>query len=254
MNTSNTDHFEGKNPYEHVLKKKSEVASEVHGEELPGHYGAFLDAVRDTSILLMVFWTISYVLGLPFKTTTFILILFTILWATWKTIRSAWFSWSLLERLHRVLTEEQYEIENHREQEREELTALYASKGLKGDLLEEVINVLMADDERLLKVMMEEEMGLNLEHYEHPIKIGLGAALGALVAGLLLVLIQYAFPLFGLVILGFLLKSLAGALIAKFQKNDILSALIWNMGAAVLILGMAYFLTRWIQPLFLAHV
>lgn len=254
MNSSGFDHFDGKNPYQHILEKKSEVASEIHGEELAGHYGAFLDAARDISMLLLSFWVISYVMRLPFKQLILILIVLTLVWSFWKTIRCTWFSWSLLERLHRVLKEEQFEIENHREQEREELTALYASKGLRGELLEEVINVLMADDERLLKVMMEEEMGLNLEHYEHPIKIGVGAAIGALLTGALLITAQWLFPLYGLAILAIIIKSICGILMAKFQKNEVLSALIWNLGAAIAILGISYFLTLWIHSLFMSYV
>ncbi len=250
MNNFKEEHFEGKNAYEHILQKKSEIASEIHGEELPGHYGAFLDAMRDVSILLIVFCTVAFACGISLKQTMFILVLLTLAWAVWKTIRSSWFSWSLLERLHRVLQEERYEIEHHREQEKEELTALYASKGFQGELLEEVIHVLMADDERLLKVMMEEEMGLNLEHYEHPLKIGMGAALGSLTAGALLILGQWLWPYFGLIALAIIIKSSAGIIMAKLQKNDKLSALIWNFGAAIVMVGVSYFLTKWIQPLF----
>lgn len=250
MNSSSPDHFKGKNPYEHILQKKSEVASEVHGEELPGHIGAFIDACRDMSMLMLAFWAISFAMQMPFKQTTFILITIAISWAFWKTIRSTWFSWSLLERLHRVLKEEQFEIDHHRDQEREELTALYAAKGLRGELLEDVINVLMADDERLLKVMMEEEMGLNLEHYEHPIKIGAGALLGSLITGTLLIGMQWFVPLYGLAILAIVIKSLSGILMAKLQKNEMTSSFIWNLGAAVALGTISYFLTVWIQPLF----
>lgn len=250
MNNFKEEHFEGKNAYEHILQKKSEIASEIHGEELPGHYGAFLDAARDASILLVAFCTIALASGLSLRQTTFTLVLLTLIWTIWKTIRSTWFSWSLLERLHRVLQEERYEIEHHREQEKEELTALYASKGLQGELLEDVIHVLMADDERLLKVMMEEEMGLNLEHYEHPLKIGAGAALGSLLTGSVLIVCQWLLPYFGLMALAIIIFCSAGILMAKLQKNDRLSALIWNFGAAIVVVGVSYFLTKWIQPLF----
>lgn len=249
MNHSHSsDHFEGKNPYEHILQKKSEIADEIHGEELPGHYGAFLDACRDTAMLLLAFWAIAYVLKLQVPQMLLIIAVFTVVWAIWKMIRSAWFGWSLLERLHRVSREEQYEIEHHREQEREELTALYASKGLRGELLEDVINVLMADDERLLKVMMEEEMGLHLEHYEHPLKIGTGALAGALLTGSLIFIVYWLVPLYGLIALSITITSICGMLMAKLQKNEMLSAFVWNMGASTVVLGASYFLTLWIKP------
>ncbi len=248
MSTSHSDHFAGKDPYEHILQKKSEVAREMHGDELPGHLGAFLDTCRDTCMLFLMFAVIAFVLDFSRGQVFGFLILLTFSWTIWKTIRSAWFSWSLLERLHRVLKEEKYEIEHNREQEREELTALYASKGLQGELLKDVIDVLMADDERLLKVMMEEEMGLNLEHYEHPLKIGLGAALGALGSGLLLVLSFWFFKDYGLVALAVIVQSIAGVCMAKLQRNDMLAAFIWNFGASLALIGSSYFLSKWIQP------
>ena len=251
MNTANTDHFEGKNAYEHVLQKKSEQANEVHAEELPGHWGALLDATRDCAVLLILLSMLTVVLGFSPKQTLIVLIASTIAWTVWKTIRASWFSWSLLERLHRVLEEERFEIENHREQEKEELTALYASKGLQGELLEDVIHVLMADDERLLKVMMEEEMGLNLEHYEHPLKIGSGAAAGALITGVFISLSFWVFSIWGLLACALVLKSAAGVLMAKMQKNNLLNALIWNIGTSIVIIGFSYFLTKWIHTLIL---
>ena len=94
--------------------------------------------------------------------------LFSIGWLFWKLGRSSLLGWARLERLHRLIQQEQWEIEHHRAQEKEELTAMYHQKGLTGKLLEQVIEVLMADDNRLLRVMLEEELGLTLETYEHP--------------------------------------------------------------------------------------
>lgn len=247
MNHSHSNHFEGKNPYEHVLQKKSEMASEIHGDELPGHYGSFLDAARDISILLLILCSIVFVLQIPTNISLILLILLPITWMVWKTVRSSWLSWSILERLHRVSKEEQYEIEHHREQEREELTALYAAKGFRGDLLKEVIDVLMADDERLLKVMMEEEMGLSLEHYEHPLKIGIFAALGAIITGVLLIGAYLFLPYYSPIIVAIIFTSISGMLMAKLQKNDLLSAFIWNGGAAILIGAIAYFGALWLK-------
>ena len=87
--------------------------------------------------------------------------------------------WSRLERLHRVIEEERWEIEHHRPQEREELRALYAAKGLRENSSMRSIEVLMADDNRLFQVMLEEELGLTLEAYEHPLKQAFGAFFGA---------------------------------------------------------------------------
>lgn len=245
MGTSDSDHFEGKKAFEHILQKKSEMANEIHGDELPGHQGAFLDAMRDTSMLFLILWTLLAQFGIVTGRLGFLMVLLGTGWFIWKIARSAWLANTKLERLHRVLKEERFEIENHRPQEREELEALYAAKGFKGALLEDVLDVLMADDERLLKIMIEEEMGLNLENCEHPLKVGTGAALGVLLSMLVLLLAQWAAPGFGLVVLAILLVGTSGLWIAKLQKNEKMPAFVWNAGFAILTFGIVHFLTSW---------
>ena len=68
-----------------------------------------------------------------------------------------------LERLHRVIEEERWEIEHHRQEEREELAALYQAKGLTGKLLDDVVATLMADDNRLLQSCSKRRWGLLLK-------------------------------------------------------------------------------------------
>lgn len=239
------NHFEGKKPYEHILQKRSEMAHEIHGDELPGHQGAFLDALRDTSMLFMIFWTLFVQMGFPKHQMFMAFILLGIGWFVWKISRSAWLAQVKLDRLHRVLKEERYEIENHRPQEREELEALYAAKGFKGPLLQEVLDVLMADDERLLKIMIEEEMGLNLENCEHPLKVGTGAGLGVLLSSIILLVGQWIASELGLITMAALLVGFSGLWIAKLQKNETMPAFVWNVGFTILTFGIVYFLTSW---------
>jgi hypothetical protein len=111
-----------------------------------------------------------------FSTPLFLMLsLFSFGWAVWKTGRSALLGWGRMERLHRLIEEERWEIQHHRAQERRELGEMYRAKGFDGKLLEEVLDVLMSDDNRLLKVMLEEELGLTLEAYEHPLRQAIGA-------------------------------------------------------------------------------
>lgn len=240
-----SDHFQGKNAQEHLASKKSEVATEIHGDELPGHQGSFLDALRDTTLLFMIFWSVAKTLGMTRHSIYILFIFMAIGWALWKGVRSFWISSSRLERLHRVLKEERYEIENHRPQEREELSALYEAKGFKGPLLEEVLDVLMADDERLLKIMMEEEMGLSLQNCEHPLKIALGSALGVILSSILIFIPLLWLPYWALPTVSTLTLGVSGYYIAKLQKNDTTSAFIWNLGFSILIYGVVYFSSHW---------
>jgi VIT1/CCC1 family predicted Fe2+/Mn2+ transporter len=84
------------------------------------------------------------------------------------------------------LQRERAEIRDDPDHDREEVVALYAAKGFQEPLLTQVVDVLCADDDRLLKVMMEEELGLSLFHVNHPLLVGLWNFAAALLAGLLL--------------------------------------------------------------------
>jgi hypothetical protein len=146
----------------------------------------------------------------------------------WKAGRSALLGWARLERLHRLTEEERWEIEHHPTQEKEELTELYRAKGFDGKLLEEVVDVLMADDNRLLGVMLEEELGLTLEVYDHPLKQAAGAAAGVTVVAVTLLLLFWFFPLYGIPAGATLMLAIFSTLAATKERNRALPALIWN--------------------------
>lgn len=86
------------------------------------------------------------------------------------------------------LERERGEIRDHIEHERDEVRVLYAAKGFREPLLEQIVDTLCADDDRLLKVMMEEELGLSMHHIHHPLLVGLWNSSGAMLAGVALAL------------------------------------------------------------------
>ncbi len=159
---STPEHFKGKTAVKHVVEAQAKgiiAATEIHGTEIPGSISAATDSARTTIIILLLLhlllthWQIDYYQQLYAFT------LFIFGWLIWSAGRSAWLGWSRLERLHRVLEEERWEIEHNREQEREELKALYQAKGFEGPLLEDVMDVLMSDGDRLLKIMDRRRAG-----------------------------------------------------------------------------------------------
>lgn len=240
-------HFGNKEALEHVIEKRAEgvmAFSEAHGTEIPGHLSAAADTARETTLALLLIWMGISLFELPFRGSLVILLCFGIAWGIWKTGRSAWLAWSRLERLHRVIEQEKFEIEHHREQERSELAVLYKAKGFEGKLLEDVLDVLMADGDRLLKVMLEEELGLTLGAHEHPLKQALGAFIGWLSSALIFLSLFLFFSSSNMVFVSLGTIGFAAALSAKYEKNRIIAAIVWNLSLAVLCLGFIYFISR----------
>lgn len=233
-------HFKGKDAISHVAEAQAKgiiSAAEIHGTEIPGPVSASADAARDTAFLMLMLSLILYFFA-PQANPISILFIFSAGFMIFRTGRSAWLGWFRLERLHRVLEQEKWEIEHNRDQEREELKELYRAKGFDGELLENVIDVLMADGDRLLKVMVEEELGLSLENVEHPLKQGLGAASGVFLASTLCLAGLSLFGGIGLIATSIAVIGLSGMMIAWYAKNKLIPAIVWNIAFSVL----AYFL------------
>lgn len=234
-------HFKGKEALEHVIEAQAKAiiaSAEVHGVETPGHLSAGADAARETAVVLAMLWALLS--RFPSDQIVMILAIFSVGWFVWKVGRASWLSWSRLERLHRVIAEERWEIEHHRTQEREELKELYAAKGFQGKLLEDVLDVLMADGDRLLRVMLEEELGLSLNVHEHPLKQGAGAGLGVLISAVAVLMGVWIHPVYGMAVSGLLVLGISAAIAAKFERNRIIPAIVWNIGIAGLAFGAVY--------------
>ena len=240
------DHFKGKTIPDHLKEARMKGAlasSEIHGIEMPGHIAAMADTAKEIAFASLIIWVIGTQLG-HHSVVTPLLILFCFGWCIWKVGRSALLGLSRIERLHRVIEEEKWEIEHHREQEREELIEIYQAKGFTGDLLNNAIDVLMADDNRLLQIMLEEELGLTLEVYEHPLKQSAGAALGGIATSACVLLTNWIAPQAGLPFIAACIIVIATTMATRLEKNNLLHALVWNLSLGILTAGGVYFLAQ----------
>ncbi|MBI5273268.1 MAG: VIT1/CCC1 transporter family protein [Chlamydiia bacterium] len=243
-------HFQGKEAIQHVIDARLKgiaASEEIHGAELPGHYSAAADTAKETTFILLIFWILLREFGFLQTNIHLVIASFMSGWLIWKTGRSAILGYSRLERLHRLIEEERWEIEHHRTQEREELKALYAAKGFSGKLLEESVDILMADDNRLLQIMLEEELGLRLESYEHPLKQACGALLGGLCSCVLMSIALFFLPAWGPLAFSALLISFAAGTVAHLEKNKPLPAIIWNLASIALASGIPFFIAQLIH-------
>ena len=210
---------------------------------MPGHIASFADTIKDTTLALLVLWSVSLHL-LPIGTSLALMVIFSVGWLLWKPARSAILGWGRLERLHRLIEEERWEIEHNREQEKLELTEMYRDKGFSGKLLDDVMDVLMSDDNRLLQIMLEEELGLTLEIHEHPLKQAGGAAVGALLSSFLLVLAFWLSPFYGLPLVAALMIVFSAVVSAKLERNKKTSGLVWHLAVAGCITTATYMVSK----------
>ncbi len=234
--TENHTHFKEKDAIGHVVEAQAKgviTAAEIHGVETPGYISAAADAARDAGVI--------FLLLLPFMPKIAYVAVFFLGFIAWRAGRAAWLGWSRLERLHRVLEQERWEIEHNRTQEKDELRELYRAKGFDGKLLEDVLGVLMADGDRLLRVMVEEELGLSLENVEHPLKQGVGAGFGALIASILLLFSMSSGLFWASIATALVIVGTAAAILASYSQNRLIPAITWNIALGLLAFGLTYF-------------
>jgi len=252
--SENHKHFEGKETIAHLRaarEKGAKATAELHGTEMPGYISAGADSIKETAILLLGMWILLSGFAVSPGKALWILGLFAVGWLFWKVGRSSLLGWARLERLHRLIEQEQWEIEHHRAQEKEELAAMYRQKGLDGKLLDQVIEVLMADDNRLLRVMLEEELGLTLESYEHPLKQAAGAGVGVIIAILCAAIGFFIGGFLGVTL--FLAAVFAGATLiaSKMEGNQPIKSLVWNLAVGALAVGSIHIIAKWMVHVFL---
>ena len=77
---------------------------------------------------------------------------------------------------------EYWEVANIPDKEREEIREIYAAKGFKGDLLDQVVETITADKDRWVDVMMKEELEM-AEENKSPFAMGLITFLSFLLMG-----------------------------------------------------------------------
>lgn len=151
------------------------------------------------------------------------------------------------------LERERREIQEHFDEEREEVRSLYAAKGFTEPLLGHIVDTLCADDDRLLKVMMEEELGLSMHHVNHPLLVGLWNVAAALVVTLALAVPTLWLPdivghwwivAFGTVLLAALSWCTARATGRRVAELFASSAMMVIVAG-----GTIHFLSRWLAGL-----
>src|SRR6266700_2655326 len=89
------------------------------------------------------------------------------------------------EVLEQRIATERYEIENEPEEERAELRAIYRRKGIKGPLLDRIVNYLTADKERWHQALVHDELGVvddkKINAWQQGFQVGISFVIGGLI-------------------------------------------------------------------------
>lgn len=232
-----------KKPIEFIKKriKKKALASEFYKSEMAEHKEAFLNSFKEIVILSFILQMIS--LSLNLSHFFIIFYSFSFSFFLWKISQKSMLSWNRLNKLHKIIEEEKYSIEHKKDQEKKELEMIYKAKGFEKDLLKEIVNVIMADENRLLQVMIEEEMGLVFRKYEHPLKVGIFAGLGV-ICGFIPLRLALIGKNLEFYLIGAFLIIINSFFYAKEEKKNISFAIVWDVAILAFITSFTFFLIK----------
>ena len=152
---------------------------------------------------------------------------------------------------------EEWEIENVREGEVEEIREIFRKKGFKGKDLERAVQVIISDKKVWVDTMMSDELGL-LESQKSPLKTAASTYFGFLIIGiipLLAYLLSYFFPFFRndtfkiAAIMTLVALIIIGVIKRYITKKDLWKSAaetVFVGGAAAIIAYFIGFFLRWL--------
>jgi len=236
---------------DHVAEARQRARQVLAGES---HIGAVDDwrralvSARDALIFIWLAWVALHGFGDP-PFTGWMLVALAVALALLLGISTARSTHAQVQYYAAELDRERHEIRTNFEHEQEEVRELYAAKGFRGPLLEQIVDTLSADDDRLLKVMMEEELGLSLYHVNHPLIVGLWNFGGALLSGLALALPTALMPSnsahWWMPVGGCLLLGVVSWISARATGRSMIEFFAVGVVMAVVTGGVTYALSQW---------
>lgn len=134
---------------------------------------------------------------------------------------------------------EYWEVDNLPEKEREEVREIYEAKGFKGEMLEKVVDVITADRDRWVDVMMKEELEM-AEESRSPIIIGTVTYISFILVGLIPLLIyvwDYVGSVSGDLFVWSSVLTGIGFMIIGILKTSVTQTKVWRGVLETLVLG-----------------
>ena len=120
---------------------------------------------------------------------------------------------------------------------KQEIEQIYAAKGFKGQLLNQVVRQITADKDLWLETMMREELGLSREEYAQPLRDGVVVGLAALVGSLIPLVPFFFVSVYTGIWASFVCSTLA-LFIVGVIKAKITIGTPWRSGVELALIGI----------------
>ncbi len=151
---------------------------------------------------------------------------------------------------------EYWEVDHLPEKEKEEIREIYREKGFEGETLEKIVDVITADKDRWVNVMMKEELGMSLEE-RSPLKIGLVTYVSFILIGLIPLTVyvwDYLQPTGSNLFVISSVLTAAGFMIIGVLKSYVTQTKLWRGVMETILLGLiaalvAYFVGDWLEKI-----
>lgn len=240
---------------DHVTEARARARRVLGGE---AHLGGVDDwrttfvSARDTLILIWLAWVSLHAFGNP-PFAGHLLVALAVGLSILVGLSTARSTYIQVQYHAAELDRERSEIHNHFEHERDEVRALYEAKGFREPLLGQIVDTLCADDDRLLKVMMEEELGLSMHHMNHPLIVGVWNFGGSAIAGLALALpilwLSARATLYWVPVGGSVLLAVVSGFHARASHRRAFE--LWTAALIIAFVsgGVIHFLSRWLAQM-----
>lgn len=153
---------------------------------------------------------------------------------------------------------EYWEVDNLPEKERAEIREIYEAKGFDGELLDKVVDVICADKDRWVDVMMKEELEMQ-EETKSPFAMGAVTFVSFIIVGFIPLLVYvYDYASGGwdtdLFLWACLLTGLAfmtiGYLKARVTENDVIRSIIETLFLGAAAATLSYVVGNYLEQLF----
>ncbi len=147
---------------------------------------------------------------------------------------------------------EYWEIENMPDTEKQEIRDIYINKGFEGELLEQVVNVIISNKDRWVDVMMKEELEM-MEESRSPFYIGAVTYFSFILIGLIPLLVyvwDFINPMTSSTFMWSSIFTAFGFIIVGVLKTHVTETSVWRGIAETLVLGaIAAFVSYYVGDL-----